>query len=83
MAHDLCFFRMSSGAVCTMPKGHSGDHIAESARKGNIIDAARSDGGGARTVKVKGGNCAVIAIVLIGGIIGSTYGLIEAADAIL
>jgi hypothetical protein len=80
---DLCFFQMPSGARCTMPKGHSGDHIAESGRKGNIIDTARGGGGGAQEVKVRGSNCAVVGVVLIGGLIGVGYTLAESISSIL
>jgi hypothetical protein len=40
---ELCLKRLPSNAMCTMPKGHTGDHIAESVRRGNIIDAARDE----------------------------------------
>jgi hypothetical protein len=39
--NELCRMEMPSGARCTMPAGHSGDHIAESVRRGNIIDSSR------------------------------------------
>lgn len=75
--------QMPSGAYCTMPSGHSGDHIAESVRKGNIIDSSREAAyapvsGRAQTVKVKGGGCAVVAVALLGGAAVAVLGAFEA-----
>lgn len=77
--------QMPSGALCTMPAGHSGDHIAESFRKGNIIDSSREAvripaSGRAQTVKVKGGGCAVVALMLLGA---AAYGVIDAVRHIV
>lgn len=38
MGGALCWLTTTNGARCTMPEGHSGDCIAESARVGNIIE---------------------------------------------
>jgi hypothetical protein len=65
MEDELCMTRGPSGAFCTLPKGHTGDHIAESTYKGNIIDAFREgapSGGSSGEVEVKGG-CVVLLVI--------------------
>jgi len=39
---ELCL-QTNDGQRCTLPKGHSGDHIASSVRQSNIIGAWRQD----------------------------------------
>lgn len=67
--------------MCTLPKGHTGDHIAESGKRGNIKDAFRegvpsaseetdqehASTGGGGTVVVKGG-CPLVVLPVVGGV---------------
>ena len=39
---ELCF-EAHGGQRCTLPKGHSGDHIASSVSQSNIIGTWRED----------------------------------------
>jgi len=39
-SRELCF-EVHGGQRCTLPKGHSGDHIASSVKQSNIIGAWR------------------------------------------
>lgn len=39
---EICADR-SNGAMCTLPKGHSGDHVAASGTQDNIHSAWRAD----------------------------------------
>jgi hypothetical protein len=43
VAKELCMTTLDSGFRCTLPAGHSGDHVASSVRRDNIIDVGRAD----------------------------------------